>query len=112
MESKRTVSTSGDVCRYLQGRGMTRNELAEMLDVSVSFLSRVARHERNFTLDHLHRLADALDMTLPELLAAATPPESIPARLRRSYRLLLNGLAITEHARTWRSHKPRPAMTV
>ena len=99
MSGKKTISTSADVLRVVQEQGRTRSQIARLLGVSVSYLSRVASGERNFTLDHLHQLAEGLDITLPELITMATPPGSVPTHLRRSYRHFLEGLQAMTHLR-------------
>jgi transcriptional regulator with XRE-family HTH domain len=92
MTETKSISTSADVLKLLQEQGKTRSEIARLMGVCVSYLSRVASGERNFTLDHLRQLADGFDMTLPELITLATPINSVPAHLRESYRQFLEGM--------------------
>ena len=96
-EKARSIRTpSGDVVNFLHQRGRTFKEIGKLLKVSESYISRVARGERSFTVDNLGRLACVLGKTLPELLLLATPVETVPRRLRTNYKLFLKALKSTE----------------
>lgn len=90
--TKKRPTLSENIMRYLMTQGLTQTQVGKLLGLTRSFCSYVAKGQRNFTADEMERLAEALDMTLPELLARSTPPETVPARLRKNYRLLLRGL--------------------
>ncbi len=91
-KKQKRPSLSENIIQYLLAQGFTQSHVGKLLGLTRSFCSYVAKGERNFTADHMERLAEQLDMTLPELLARSTPPETVPVRLRDNYRLLLRGL--------------------
>ena len=76
---------SSDIVRYLQEQGLTLRKVGELLGLSESFISRVRRKERSFTLDHLLRLERATGRALPVILFEATQPDSVPGELRPIY---------------------------
>jgi len=100
---KENSTLSSEVVKYLTGRGYRQKEIAKLLNVDDSFISHVVKGKRNFTLDHLEQLARTQGTTLPELLALATPMETVPPKLREGYELFLKGLRdltqLREHAR-------------
>ena len=59
----------------LRQRGRTLKQIAEILELSESFMSRVSRGERSLTLEHLTRLEDELGEPLPLLLLEASRGE-------------------------------------
>lgn len=65
-------SLSEQIVSYLRRQGRTLKEIAEMLDLSESFISRVARGERRLTTDQLVILERALRTPLPLLLMQVT----------------------------------------
>jgi transcriptional regulator with XRE-family HTH domain len=95
-ENERQIksSLSAQVVDYLRRRGMTLKQIGRMAGVSESFVSRVARKERGFTIEHLGNFERELKQPLPFLLLQSTPKESIPKDLQSSYaealRLLQN----------------------
>lgn len=82
--AKYSVSTrfSRDVVTLLVNRGMSLTEIAEVLGVTKSYISRVKSGTRKFTLDHLEILEDFLQASLPVLIMEATPRESVRPELR------------------------------
>lgn len=57
---------------FRRKRGYTQVELAELADVSSTFLSRVERGEKSVSTDVLTRLKTVLDVTYDELLCQRT----------------------------------------
>lgn len=53
--------------------GKTQEELAEYLDVSVGYVSRVECGQRHLNLERLSDVAQFLDVSLPELVADIEP---------------------------------------
>jgi hypothetical protein len=53
--------------------------------LSESFISRVRKKQRSFTLDHLVKLEQATGRALPVILLEATEPSSVPDELRPIY---------------------------
>jgi transcriptional regulator with XRE-family HTH domain len=48
--------------------GWSQEQLAEAAGVHRTFISLVERSECNISLDNLEKIADALDLSVPELL--------------------------------------------
>ena len=85
---------SADIINYLRTeKEMTLSEISRMLDLSVSFLSRVAGKQRSFTIEHLVTLEKQLGQPLPLLLLKATSRESVPKHLSHLYDDLVELLA-------------------
>ncbi len=76
---------SSDIVKYLQEQGLTLRKVGELLGLSESFISRVRKKERSFTLDHLVKLEQATGRALPVILSEATAPDSVPDELRPIY---------------------------
>lgn len=68
-------------------RGMTQQELAKRMHVSVSYISKVENERLHFgdypSEKFIHKLADELDADEDELLVLA---DKVPARLREKIR--------------------------
>ena len=50
---------------------LTQEQLAELMDVHVTYVSQIERGLKNITLLNIHRLARAVDSSPAELLVAA-----------------------------------------
>jgi transcriptional regulator with XRE-family HTH domain len=57
-----------NVLRLLDEQGMTRTELADRADISVSFLSDLTNGKANPSLKVMEAIAEALEAALPALL--------------------------------------------
>lgn len=69
----------GDRLRAQRGRLYTQRQLAERAGVSVGVVRNLEQGNRNrASLASLHALADALDMSLADLLGPTTIPEQAP----------------------------------
>lgn len=89
-------SLSADVVEYLRTvRDMTLKQIGDMLDLSESFISRVANKQRNFTQEHLERLERELGAPLPLLTIEALWLPRASAAQKEMLEGLLQGL------RTW-----------
>ena len=86
---------SRDVVNLLVARGMTLTEIASLLGVTKSYISRVKAGTRKFTLDHIAILEDKLDASLPVLLVEAVPRELVKPELRRLHDMTLELLRTT-----------------
>jgi transcriptional regulator with XRE-family HTH domain len=82
---KTDSSLSAEVVTFLREQGLTLKEIGQLLDLSESFMSRVARGERSLTIDHLKKLEQNLNQPLPLLLLQATAKTSISKELRPYY---------------------------
>jgi transcriptional regulator with XRE-family HTH domain len=80
---------SAEVVALLTGRGMTLTDIAHMLDVTKSYVSKVKAGERSLTLDHLSQLALKTRLPLPFLLLQSMDPKALPAEARPLYRLAM-----------------------
>jgi transcriptional regulator with XRE-family HTH domain len=76
---------SRDVSKLLLDRGMTLTEIAKLIGVTKSYMSRVNSGDRSLTIEHLMMLEREIGQPLPLLLIDAIPLESVPAHLRPLY---------------------------
>ena len=58
-----------NICKYREMKGFSQGELARSLDVNRSYISTLERGSRNPSVRTLDRIAEALDIGLPELVA-------------------------------------------
>jgi transcriptional regulator with XRE-family HTH domain len=72
-------------------RGDTQERLAERIDINAKYLSSVERGEEHPTLDLLRRLAEGLQVELPELFQYGQEGES-RERLRQRVEWLIADL--------------------
>jgi len=95
--TKHTVSEriSRDVVNLMVERGMTLTEIAKVLGVTRSYISRVKAGTRKFTPDHLSALEEALGASLPVLLIEAIPRELVKPQLARLHDITLELLKST-----------------
>lgn len=56
------------ILRLLNERGMTKQQLSDLSGVSISFLTDLTRGKANPSLDTMASIADALGVSVPELL--------------------------------------------
>jgi transcriptional regulator with XRE-family HTH domain len=57
-----------NILRLLEEKDMTKEQLSEMSGVSMSFISDLTNGKGNPSLRIMERIADSLDVPLPELL--------------------------------------------
>jgi transcriptional regulator with XRE-family HTH domain len=74
---RRTLSSSlsGEVLKWLIGRGYNQVEVARLLGVSEAFISLVKSRERSLTLDHLEAMSAALNIPLGAMMIQVTERE-------------------------------------
>jgi transcriptional regulator with XRE-family HTH domain len=101
---------SQDIVNLLVERQMTLTQIAQMLGVGKSYVSRVKAGTRNFTLDHLAILENELGESLPVLLIKSLPRKAGPPNLRKLYDMTLRLLETTGSA-AQRSHPKRRPRT-
>lgn len=73
--------------RYRQGRGITQQGLADMLEVSLSAVQKWERGQAEPNARTLQRMADIFGVTLDEL-CDRTPPETNVTVMTRAFRQL------------------------
>jgi hypothetical protein len=93
-----TSSISSDLVNYLQGEGMTLKRIGEMAGVGESFVCRVRRGDRRFSLEHMVRFEKELGECVPVLLLEAVWRERVSPAQRKLFdeavRLLRESTAI------------------
>jgi antitoxin component HigA of HigAB toxin-antitoxin module len=78
-------SLSSEIVDYLRQRGMTLNDIGNSIGCSESFVSRVGKGERSFTIEHLTYLEKNLGAPLPLLLLEASHKGSADNRMQSLY---------------------------
>lgn len=63
--------------RERNSQGMTLRQVADLADVSVSFLSQIERDEAKPSVGTLHAVASALGMTLAQFFNSGRPPAPV-----------------------------------
>jgi transcriptional regulator with XRE-family HTH domain len=96
---------SSAIVRYLRAQGCTLREIGKMLGLSESFISRVSKSQRSFTLDHLVKLEEVIGKALPVILLEATEPSTVPGKLRPVYEAFHNLFAGGRARRTGASER-------
>lgn len=67
-----TLVALGDAIRRIRKeRGISQEQLALSAEIDMSYLGRVERGDNNVAVLKLERIADALGMTMAELMAEA-----------------------------------------
>ncbi|WP_070266524.1 transcriptional regulator [Duganella sp. HH101] len=97
-----------NVLRLLEERGLTKYELADQAEISISFLSDLTNGKANPSLKIMEAIAQALDEPLPALLettdldqqsfstlAGTSPANSLPAGYVRASAILTEYQAFT-----------------
>lgn len=64
---------------------MTLRRIAEIMNLSESFISRVANKRRSFTVEHLLQIASSVGKPLPILILEVTSQEAVPEHLAPLY---------------------------
>ena len=77
---------SSEIVNYLWQSGMTLKRIGSLIgELSESFICRVGSGHRNFTIEHLLKLQEALQQPLPLLLIAANKKASRTREMRNFY---------------------------
>jgi|GEM_PF-5332732 len=82
------INTSQRTIKLLENRGMSQTDIADFLEVSKSFISRVKAGTRSFTLQHLAEIGEKFDQPLPLLLFRLMDPETIKPENRKLYSMV------------------------
>lgn len=90
---------SADLVEYFKEQGMTLRAIADMIGLSESFISRVARKERCFTIEHLLDFEKATGQPLPLLLLKAISKESVSEELTDLYKATRDVLSSAQELR-------------
>lgn len=59
---------AGNLRRFRQAQGISQEELADRAGLHRTYVGSVERGERNISIDNMERLADALEVSLRELI--------------------------------------------
>lgn len=119
LEGVRRGEVAAKLRHRMKEKGLLFKDVAERLGVSVANVSRSMSGSQNLTIDQLHRLADAIEMTL--VLGLSTPdkyeevkfaevgeavlPEAAAVIHMEPYRYL-RGLRTTAAASSWKGVDP------
>lgn len=105
----------GDRLRAERGRLYTQRQLADRAGVSVGIVRNLEQGRRTPSLSSLHALADALDMSLSDLLGPTTLPEQAPDEGAHALRQAVNSihdlLPGSDSAEPLSSHDARRRLT-
>lgn len=66
-EARRTLAQN--LRRFRATRGMSQEALADLAGLHRTYVGSVERGERNVSIDNIERLASALGVSVPDLLA-------------------------------------------
>lgn len=98
------LNTSQATINILEKRGLNLTQIAELLEVSKSFISRVKAGERSFTLQHIGHIGRKVDKDLPWLLfTTMIDPKSVKPENRKLYNMAKRLLEKTSPKRRKRS---------
>lgn len=93
LENIISLDFSADIVQFLrQDLGYTLKKIGELIGLSESYISRVRKGERSFTVKHLVRLEKTLKKPLPLLLIEAIPKDSLDTKMQALYRSLHKNL--------------------
>ena len=74
---EKTASISCQILRYvIKHYGLKQVRIAEKLGVHNSYISKVSKRQRNFTLSHLIKLSEIVGLDLRTLIWVALAPET------------------------------------
>ena len=77
-ESNIDFSIIGErIKRKRQEKGITQERLAEKMDISITYLSRIERGTSNINLKRLVQISELLDTTVSELITGANTKTEI-----------------------------------
>jgi transcriptional regulator with XRE-family HTH domain len=94
-----SAATSAAVIEYiLKERKLSQEQLAEILEVSASFISQVRAGQRSFTLDHLQTIEQRLDMPLGALLLATMKKAPRDHKLAKARAIAITALKSGDRA--------------
>ncbi len=97
--------TSARIMAVVRAEGMTLKQIAGLLDVSESFISRVARGQRTLTEKHISLLSRRLNRSVPLLVVESFLDDDMPTETRAMVLEAIELLRASE--RFWL--RPRPA---
>jgi transcriptional regulator with XRE-family HTH domain len=94
-----SAATSAAVIEYiLKETKLTQEQLAEIMEVSASFISRVRAGQRSFTLDHLQAIEQRLDMPLGALFLATMKKAPRDSKLAKAREIAIAALKSGDRA--------------
>jgi transcriptional regulator with XRE-family HTH domain len=110
-QSDPSFSLSMRLVEWLKRQGKAQKDIAALLEVSESFISRVASGHRSLTIDHLAVLEDRLKLPLPVLLLESELAEQkVPEKravLNEALSLLRKSLTLRSELATLEKQPPK-----
>jgi predicted transcriptional regulator len=79
---------SPGIIRLLTGRGMNLTQIAQILGVTKSYISRVNAGDRGLTLDHIAELQRKTCLPIPLMLMESINISTVPKDMRPLYRMV------------------------
>ncbi len=79
-----------EVQQIRKSKKISLRKLAEMTGLSVSFLSNFENEKVNITVSSLHKIADALDVSVKDLLASKEEDASVVVRKDERFSMVQN----------------------
>jgi len=108
-QQKTNERISMNIVKLLQSRGLTLKQIGEMIGHTESYISRVARGQRSFTIEHLTSLEKQLREPLPVLLLKSIDKENLDKQMRPLYQHLKNLLSRSRKTSTSAKYKVKAA---
>jgi transcriptional regulator with XRE-family HTH domain len=76
---------SSEIMAFLVNQhGFTQRQVADILKVHYSYVSKVLKGQRNLTISHIEAISKALDMPMPVFLWRALRPKASSARNKKA----------------------------
>jgi transcriptional regulator with XRE-family HTH domain len=88
-ECRLSKNIIGYICQKTKDK---YGQIAEKLDVSPSYISKVANGHRTLGLNHLLRLEERYSIPLPQLILEIIKEEDTPEKIRPVYRSMKRAL--------------------
>jgi transcriptional regulator with XRE-family HTH domain len=83
---------------WIREHGLTQERIADLLELSPSFISRVRGGERSFTTEYMSIMADAIGVPLGAMLLAATPKFDVKPKYQKLKQLCEEALRAGDEA--------------
>jgi len=81
---------SKDIVIFLQQKGYSNDEIAQMIGEPASFINDILKNKNIFSEEHLIKIKKGINTTLTSLLINAIPKEHFPISRKKIYEKLKN----------------------